>query len=312
MPVDVCTTSGSILTVIDTTAPQFIPLTVVRPANPATGSEFSYTATTTTVVQSLQLTLATSSATPTRTMVLVLDDGTNEIARWPMCTVAHGAAQAAGLTYRYSWGPQTGDNRTVTGSAGQPWGSSMPVMLTGYRLRTLTYGLDSGDQYSGVVMQTSSSLLLLGPLGAGLTITPSLERPANPSPGQTWVLQAPLNKLWLVLNVQATLTTSATVVNRVWQVVEKDINAGTIWRYISTELIGSGQAQSLAWVHQHGTDGAGDLSAAANSVFSWWGGMPPVLYNDGTVNLTLQTSPILVRPDDQWSAVTAQVVELPL
>jgi hypothetical protein len=98
------------------------------------------------IIRSISYTLATSAVVAARSSHLVIDDGANIIFEG-----ANPATEAASLTYRYSWA--AGVSNASDGATVLQGGLPFELRLrTGYRMRTVTSGLDAADQYSALAV----------------------------------------------------------------------------------------------------------------------------------------------------------------
>jgi len=111
--------------------------------NPAAGAEISETVPTNAYwrVQSVYFQLTTDATATPRLPRLIIDDGTNVLA-----TIEAPGTQAASLQWRYTW--TTGTPHKAAANIHPLACLPVPLWLgPGWRIRTLTYSLASGDQY---------------------------------------------------------------------------------------------------------------------------------------------------------------------
>jgi hypothetical protein len=98
-------------------------------------------------IRNILLSLVTNATVANRRPTLVIDDGTNDVAR-----EAAIADQAASLTFKYDFAAAHGNasQQTTTHQA-----LLLPelVCLPGWRIRTVTSGLVAGDDYAAPVLQ---------------------------------------------------------------------------------------------------------------------------------------------------------------
>jgi hypothetical protein len=97
------------------------------------------------IVQSINATLTTSAAVPTRNPVLRMDD--SNVLAWQINNVN---AIGPTSTPNFSW---IADQNVASPTAGgQPFTIPFPlrILQTGWRLRVVTANLDAGDQWSAV------------------------------------------------------------------------------------------------------------------------------------------------------------------
>jgi hypothetical protein len=118
----------------------------VAGTTPAAGAELSDTVPTGARWELIAIvaTLTTSAVVANRTPVLLLDDGANVVWR-----VGSAQTQAASTTESYSFGQGTARSGTNP-SAVVDILPNRGALLAGWRIRTLTAGIDVGDQYSAI------------------------------------------------------------------------------------------------------------------------------------------------------------------
>jgi hypothetical protein len=126
---------GSVRTIIGTT--------------PAAGAEITETTPTNAMWQLMLFsnTFTTSAAGGNRSLQYIIDDGANELYR--ISTVVN---EGPSLTFKNQLSP----NGINIGDVGNNSLDALPIpliMMPGYRVRTLTSGIQAGDQYSAVHYQ---------------------------------------------------------------------------------------------------------------------------------------------------------------
>ncbi|GIV04115.1 MAG: hypothetical protein KatS3mg015_2945 [Fimbriimonadales bacterium] len=128
-------------------------LTVASDTNPSAGSEATVTIPAGSVrrIVSVQFTLVTSATAANRRVVVIVDDGTNELFR-----VASPTDQTASITGRYSFVPGLGGSPSYQAVAASNNVCILPgppglALLPGYRIRTTTNNLQAGDDYAAPV-----------------------------------------------------------------------------------------------------------------------------------------------------------------
>lgn len=128
------------------TGPLLLPdYEVVQVANPAAGAEFTLTVPGDGDVQliSLAFTLTTSAAVANRRVVLLAD---NQSDIWSVCPAA--GDQAASLATRYGAFVGAPSNAFGALAATIPLPGPAFILPAGHRLRSSTFAIDAGDQYS--------------------------------------------------------------------------------------------------------------------------------------------------------------------
>jgi hypothetical protein len=121
------------------------------PGNPAPGAEVALTvpAGVSAALDAVTFKLVTSATVATRTPTLIIDDGVNVM--WQLQAAA---GQAAGSTVIY----QYGGNSELALRNGVLTEPLPPLILgPGYRIRTVTAGIQVGDQYSAIVASYGQS-----------------------------------------------------------------------------------------------------------------------------------------------------------
>lgn len=115
----------------------------VAGSDPAAGAEISETVPTNARWRliSLQAALVTDATAANRIPVLIVDDGTNELARG-----GHGIAQAASLTINHTFGV-FGAALQVTTTNFLGMAPAGIVLMGGHRIRTSTAALQAGDNW---------------------------------------------------------------------------------------------------------------------------------------------------------------------
>jgi hypothetical protein len=113
--------------------------------DPAAGSEVSVTvpAGEQWELEAVRLQLVTSAVVATRRVVLVIDDGAGNI----LAEIATGFGQTATLTTDYTY-THTGYETTGTRFSNIQQGLPRMLLAAGYRIITVTDGLDPGDNYA--------------------------------------------------------------------------------------------------------------------------------------------------------------------
>lgn len=134
-------------TVINT-KPHLEELKLVITANPAAGTELSHTVPSDVawLVVGAYIGLTTNATAANRRLSLVFDDGTTNFARLPI-----GVTQAANLTYTYSFAPGLPRASAVESNVVV---SPLPdfMLPSGYRIRTLTENIQSGDDFTAAAL----------------------------------------------------------------------------------------------------------------------------------------------------------------
>jgi hypothetical protein len=120
--------------------------TVVAPANPAAGADWSFTITAGGTLQSVTARLVTSATAANRTPQLVVTDGAGHtVALSPAAP-----AQPASATATYQWSA-TSPSQAATGAT-----VTLPVpaltAAVGWTVATTTAGIQAGDQWSNIVI----------------------------------------------------------------------------------------------------------------------------------------------------------------
>jgi hypothetical protein len=143
--------------------------TFVKPVtNPAPGAEISITPTGMGFwrILSFLFTFATSAVVANRFPSVLATDGTTRY--WRSGTVA---SLAASQSADWAGFPGVGAGGSANGVVYLAWPNGGLILPPGFRLATLTTGLDAGDQYSGIAMLIEELLT-----GEGSTIdVPSFE-----------------------------------------------------------------------------------------------------------------------------------------
>lgn len=131
-----------------TTPTQALRRYLVTGAVPAVGAEFALTADRQGpwLVRDLAFTFVTSAAVGNRQIQLQATDG--NVVYWRGQAFA---AQATTLTVAYVAYPGVIPAATVAGVAPFPWPEDGIYLDKGWRLQTVTGGIDVGDQYSAIV-----------------------------------------------------------------------------------------------------------------------------------------------------------------
>jgi hypothetical protein len=122
---------------------------IVTGADPAAGQEFSVTVPTGEVweVLSLEATLVTNATAASRYVQIIIDNGTTEFAR-----VGSPVAQAASQTILYTASPLVGAMPSSAPSNAMVMNLPVQLLLPGYRVRSVTASLQTGDNWGAPVL----------------------------------------------------------------------------------------------------------------------------------------------------------------
>lgn len=120
-------------------------VTVKQSDDPAAGDEITFVADEDCIVYSLRFTFVTSAVAGNRNPALVADDGTNQFFR-----VNDNTARAASTTSEYCF---YAGSSSVSINQGFPLPDGGLRLREGDRIRTITAGLDAGDNYSAMTLQ---------------------------------------------------------------------------------------------------------------------------------------------------------------
>lgn len=120
---------------------------VATPPQPAAGADWTLTPTGLGAWRILSLTaiLTASGAVANRSVVLVADDQTTTFFRLPAL-----AAQTAGQVVHYDAFDGSSVSNSLTGDQLLDWPNGGLVLRQGYRLRSITTGIDVADQWSAI------------------------------------------------------------------------------------------------------------------------------------------------------------------
>jgi len=144
-------------------------ITTVTGANPAAGAEASDAVPTNAVwrLLSYSIVLVTDATVANRFARLMIDDGATTNRRWLGSAVT--TAQTAALTYAHLFQRGYGGMNTDQGTQEDPAGTVFGIvagtlpdldpLLEGYRLRTVTTGLQAGDNYAAPIFQVEEWLV---------------------------------------------------------------------------------------------------------------------------------------------------------